>query len=215
MRSAVLWNGTITDGACHLAIGAVIGPYAFEECARLSQLSLPHVRAMMDGVAPSTPQTGIPQGCFHSSGIRQVVLGGDACFIGHRAYENCKLLTLVDISSSEIDTLHMHTFSQCHSLDTVKLQSCLREIRAEVFVGCKALGNLTLPGSIRYIGYRAFGNCVALSHLVYSRNRLEAWRYPYAAFNAFEECVKLEIPRWLHYIPPRESDWIAPSGRLK
>ena len=86
--------GAITDGACHLAIGAVIGPYGCEECARLSQLSLPHVRAMMDGVAPSTPQTGIPQGCFHSSGIQQVVLGGDACFIGHRAYENCKLLII-------------------------------------------------------------------------------------------------------------------------
>ena len=86
--------GAITDGACHLAIGAVIGPYGCEECARLSQLSLPHVRAMMDGVVPSTPQTGIPQGCFHSSGIQQVVLGGDACFIGHRAYENCKLLII-------------------------------------------------------------------------------------------------------------------------
>ena len=34
--------GTIMDGACYLAIGAVIGQYAFEECAKLSQLSLPH-----------------------------------------------------------------------------------------------------------------------------------------------------------------------------
>ena len=164
---------------------------------------------MMDGAAPTTPQAGVPQGSFYSSGIQQV-LGSDACFIGHRAYESCKLLTLVDISSAAIDTLHMHTFSQCHSLETVKLPSCLREIRAEVFVGCKALGGLTLPGSIRYIGYRAFGNGVALSHLGYSRNRLEAWRYP--AFNAFEECVKLDIPKWLHYIPPRERNWIAPPS---
>ena len=51
--------GTITDGACHLAIGAVIGQYAFEECARLTQLSLPHVRAMMDGATPTTPQAGV------------------------------------------------------------------------------------------------------------------------------------------------------------
>ena len=116
-------------------------------------------------------------------GVRQVELGSDACFIGHRAYENCKQLTLVDISGAAIHILHMHTFSQCHSLETVKLSSCLREIRAEVFIGCKALAH-------------------ELSHLVYSRNRVEAWRYPYAAFNAFEE----------HYIPPRESDWIAPPS---
>ena len=57
--------GIITDGECRLAIGAVVGPYAFEECAKLSQLSLPHVRAMADGVSPSSPLAGIPQGCFH------------------------------------------------------------------------------------------------------------------------------------------------------
>ena len=106
----------------------------------------------------------------------------------------------------------MHTFSQCHSLVTVKLPSYLRDIRAEVFIGCKALVNLTLPGSIRYIGYRAFGNCAELSHLGCTRNKLEAWRYPYAAVNAFEECVKLATPKWLHYITPRESDWIAPCN---
>ena len=191
------------------ALGAVIGQYAFEECARLAQLSLPHVRAMMDSATLATPQAEVPQGSFYASG-RQVELGSDACYIGHRAYESCKLLTLVDISRTEVHILHMHTFSQCHSLETVKLPSCLREIRAEVFIGCKALVNLTLPGSIRYTGYRAFGNCAELSHLGYARNKLEAWRYP--AFNAFEECVKLATPKWLHYIPPRESDWIAPCN---
>ena len=129
--------GIITDGACHLAVGAVIGQYAFEECDRLAQLSLPHVRAMTDSATLATPQAGVLQGSFYASGIRQVELGSDACFIGHRAYENCKLLTRVDISDTAIHTLHMHTFSQCHSLETVKLPSYLRGIRAEVFIGCK------------------------------------------------------------------------------
>ena len=57
----------------------------------------------------------------------------------------------------------------------------------------------TSKSAFDFLGYRAFGNCVALSHLACSRNRLEAWRYLYAACNAFEECVKLEIPRWLHF----------------
>ena len=40
----------------------------------------------------------------------------------------------------------------------------------------------------------------------------EAWRYPYAADNAFEGCIKLTIPKWLHCIPPKDSDWIAPCS---
>ena len=84
-------------------------------------------------------------------------LGEDTYHIGHRALENCKVLTRVDLSNTGVHTLHMHTFAQCHSLVTIKLPNCLSEIRAEVFVGCKALERLTLPGSIRYLGYRAFG----------------------------------------------------------
>ena len=81
--------GNITDGACHLAVGAIIGQYAFEECAKLAHLSLPHVRAMMDSATLATPQAGVPQGSFYASGVRQVELGGDACHIGHRAFESC------------------------------------------------------------------------------------------------------------------------------
>ena len=195
-----------------IARGAIIGQYAFEECAKLAHLSLPHVRAVVDGATLATPQAGVPQGSFYASGVRQFELGGDACHIGHRAFESCKLLTLVDISNTGIHTLHMHTFFQCHSLETIKLPFCLREIRAEAFAGCRALGSLLLPGGIRYIGYRAFGNCTELSHLECARNKSEAWRYPYAANNAFEECGKLATPKWLHYIPPKDSDWIAPCN---
>ena len=151
--------GNIIDGICYLAIGAIIGQYAFEECAKLAHLSLPHVRAVVDSATLATPQAGVPQGSFYASGVRQLELGGDACHIGHRAFESCKLLTLVDISNTGIHALHMHTFLQCHSLETIKLPFCLREIRAEVFAGCRALASLMLPGGIRYIGYRAFGNC--------------------------------------------------------
>ena len=140
--------GNITDGICHLAIGAIIGQYASEECAKLAHLSLPHVRAVVDSATLAAPQAGVPQGSFYASGVRQFELGGDACHIGHRAFESCKLLTLVDISNTGIHTLHTHTFFQRHSLETIKLPVCLREIRAEAFAGCRALASLMLPGGI-------------------------------------------------------------------
>ena len=164
---------------------------------------------MADVVSLSSPFSGIPQGCFHSSGVRQVVLGGDATFLGHRAYENCKLLTQVDLASAGIAVLHMHTFSHCHSLRNVSLPPSLR---AEAFVGCKALLSLAIPGNLRYIRHRAFGQCTAFSCLTYSRCKRGAWRRPYAAYNAFEECYKLVIPSWLHYLPSNGSDWIVPPS---
>ena len=83
--------------------------YASEECAKLAHLSLPNVRAVADSATPATPQAGVPQGCFFSSGIQQVELGGDTHHIGHRAFESCKSLTQVNIANTGIHTLHMHT----------------------------------------------------------------------------------------------------------
>ena len=176
--------GIITENSCRLANGAVIAPYAFESCAKLSQLALPHVCAMTDIVTPTSPPAGISNGCFHSSGIWEVVLEDEAVFLGHGAYENCKQLTQVDISKTKNDLLHMHTFSHCQSLQRVTLPPGLREIRAEAFVGCIALSSLTLPSQRRYIGHRAFGGCSKLACLTYRRSKKTTWRRPYAACNS-------------------------------
>ena len=144
----------------------------------------------------------LPQGCFHSCGIRGMRLSSAT---GHMKTANC--------SPWRTSLAHMHAFSHCHSLRNVSLPPSLREIRAEVFVGCKALISLVLPGNLRYIGHRAFGECTALSCLTYYRSKRGAWRRPYAAFNAFEECFKLTIPWWPHYLPPNGSDWMVPPSR--
>ena len=110
--------GIIKEGASELAKGAVIGPYAFESCAKLEQLSLPCARAGPDALTMPSPPAGIPQGCFHSSGILSVTLGVYAAYIGHRAHENCKQLISVDISNTVVGTLHMHTFSSHESTES-------------------------------------------------------------------------------------------------
>ena len=86
----------------------------------------------------------------------------------------------------------------------VILPPCLREIGAEAFVGCITLHSLSLPRQLRYIGHRAFGEC--------SRLHKTTWRRPYAAYNAFEDCHELEVPWWLHYLPPNGSDWMVPPS---
>ena len=72
--------GVITEEACRLAIGAVVGPCAFEECARPA-LTAPRQSNGRCRLSVA-PLSGIPQGCFHSSGIQQVVLGGMQLSLG-------------------------------------------------------------------------------------------------------------------------------------
>ena len=170
------------------------------------------MRAVVDSSTLTSPQAGVPQGCFYASGLQHVELGEDTCHIGHRAFESCKSLVTVDLANTGIHILHMHTFAQCYRLRVISLPASLREIRAEVFANCKSLAMMTLPCSIRYLGYRALGDCIELSRLEYDWSKHGAWRYPYAANNAFEGCTKLTAPKWLHYIPPKDSDWIAPCN---
>ena len=49
----------------------------------------------------------------------------------------------------------------------------------------------------------------------YAMNKSEAWRYPNAANNAFDACAKLATSKWLHYIPPKDSDWIPLASNLQ
>ena len=55
--------------------------------------------------------------------VRAVV---DINHLGHRAFESCKSLIQVNIANTG-HILHMHTFAQCHSLETIMLPICLRE----------------------------------------------------------------------------------------
>ena len=137
--------GNIVDGGSHLAIGAIISQYAFEDCAKLAHLSLPHVRAVVDSSTLTSPQAGLPQGCFFASGIQQVELGEDTHHIGHRAFENCKTLTRVKLANTGIRTLHMHTFAQCHSLETIRLPNCAGNWSRSV-CGLQGLGEADSSG---------------------------------------------------------------------
>ena len=79
--------GIVNEGTSDSAKGAVIGPYAFECCAKLEQLSLPSTRAGPDALT-------MPSACRDSTRMLSLV----GVYIGRRAYENCKQLVTVDIS---------------------------------------------------------------------------------------------------------------------
>ena len=79
--------GIITEQPCRLANGAVIAPYVFESCAKLSHIHLPQVCAKTDTVTPSSPPGGLSHGSFHSAGIGCVTLGQETIFLASTTAE--------------------------------------------------------------------------------------------------------------------------------
>ena len=205
--------GIIKGDNSLLAEGATLAPHVFESCIRLSHLGISHTQTGPAAPPMPPPESGIPQGCFHSSGIQRVTLMADASYVGHRAYENCKQLVRVDISLTTLQILNTHTFSHCVSLTDICLPAT--EIHAEAFKGCVALSSVALPRKLKYIAHRAFGNCNKLLHLCRKREDRGPWRRPYAERNAFELCFRLEMPWWLNYLPPNGDDWTVPPSIKK
>ena len=56
--------GILTEGARKLAEGAVIGPYAFESCGKLEQISLPGVKALSIPCLCCIPLQGFRRAAF-------------------------------------------------------------------------------------------------------------------------------------------------------
>ena len=123
-------------------------------------------------------------------------------FIGHKAFAQCQQLIQVDLSQTQVYTVHVQVFSHCRSLTQVSLPKHLTEIGAEAFEACGSLRTVALPQQLRYIGHRAFAGCSQLVCLTYRSTKVNRRRLQVAA-NAFEGCHALTIPGGICYLSMR------------
>lgn len=159
------FGGAVDGGANVLAPGATLAPYVFESCLRLSQVSLPQVmtRPKLPPLPP--PYRGIPQGCFHSSGITSLLLPTEVNYIGPRACEDCRQLFRVDLSITMLKVISKHTFSHCVSLTHIQLPSTCRRYMREFLRSAPPLQVLTFPqrsGILRTKPFLTVVNCCGL-----------------------------------------------------
>ena len=194
--------GVLTENSCRLARGAALSPYAFEGCEKLVQIGLPSIRAVADMRVASSSLVGLPAGCFHSAGIREISVPRATAFIGNKACAQCQQLIHVDLSQTQVNILHTQVFSHCRSLTQVSLPKHLTEIGAEAFEACESLCTVALPQQLRDIGHRAFAGCRQLVCLTYRSTKVDRRRLQVAA-NAFEGCQALAIPGGICYLSMR------------
>ena len=133
-----------------------LGPYLFDACINIATIRI--LPAVLEPCA-SAPNLcrEIPQGCFCSTGLSDLRLPPGFHRLGAHAFDNCKILALVDISDTTILEIREFTFANC-----VLLQ---RIIHAKAFVNCAALQELAIPPSLHYIACKAFLDCTVLRGL--------------------------------------------------
>ena len=137
-----------------------IGERAFENCATLSEVSLP------DGM------TELYGGVFNScKSLKKIKLPQNLTVLGESAFSDCVGLESIEIPETvtKIDDL---VFNGCTSLAKVDLMDGLKKIGKGAFKNCKSLTKITIPETVTSMSDALFRGCEALKTIKVSpRNK--------------------------------------------
>ena len=129
-----------------------ISPTTFQDCDSLTHITLPSTLSVIN------------DSCFYKCNlIGELELPASLTSIGGSAFYYCLNLNSVVFENGTSDlTIGGSAFSGCTALDTVKLPTNLKTIRANVFSDCSALKELDIPDSVTSIGIELCKNCGSL-----------------------------------------------------
>ena len=123
-----------------------IGSYAFENCSRLTSVTIP------DSV------TSIGAYAFYKcSRLTSVTIPDSVTSIGSSAFENCSRLTSVTISNG-VTSIGDYAFYYCRGLTSVTIPDSVTSIGDGAFEGCN-MASVTIGDSVTSIGSSTFKGC--------------------------------------------------------
>ncbi len=151
-----------------------IGAYAFNECARLTELD-----------ASKATLTAIGEGAMSNCVLLESVSFKPASRldVGADAFFGCEALKTVNLGADE-GSIGAGAFSGCTALTEVTLPKAMAALAPETFLGCAALEKLNVPEDLESIGKRCFRGCAALPDLTFPATLKAVDRY---AFSGCEE----------------------------
>lgn len=157
---------------------------------------------------PSTyegkPVTEIANYAFMNSNISTLEMPSSITKIGDLAFENCKYLYKITLSSqlesigtycfskcSELSEIKIpnsvtfigeSAFEQCNKLSYVKLSSKITTIEPGTFIGCSSLETIVFPESLTRIGGDAFHGCESLKQVELKNiSTIESYTFAYCS----------------------------------
>ena len=97
--------------------------------------------------------------------LKRVTIPDTVTVIETNAFEECKLLELVDMGNG-VTTIGMNAFNGCSALQNVTFPENLEIIEASAFYNCSAMTELRIPEGTKRIGSNAFYGCYKLQTIV-------------------------------------------------
>lgn len=146
----------------------VIKEFAFENCSRLENITLPkNLKYIGDCaflgngiksiVIPDSVEY-IKGGAFYSCmKLESITLPKNLKNIEDSTFEDCNSLTGIVIPDS-VEVIGRSAFKSCHVLSDVTLPKNLINIGDSAFEYCNCLGDIVIPDGVDYIGWHAFAN---------------------------------------------------------
>ena len=130
-----------------------IGDEAFQECTRLTSITIPDSVTSIGGLAF--------QACIR---LTSITIPDSVTSIGYDAFASCLALTSITIPDS-VTNIEGGAFRWCSGLTSIIVPSNVTSIGDYVFYGCSGLASVTIPNSVTSIGNSAFYGCSGLTSI--------------------------------------------------
>ena len=154
-----------------------IGDYAFCDCGRLTDVTIP------DSV------TSIGDSAFYDcKGLTSVTIPNSVTSIRDEAFYCCSSLTNITIPDS-VTSIGNEAFYYCSSLTGVTIPDSVTSIGGSAFYWCNSLTSITIPDSVTSIGSWAFAACDSLTSITIPNSVIGI------GDNAFPNMIQLIVAR--------------------
>ena len=182
-------NGKVLIAGFNVSI-IPVGVSVIEAAAFKGLRSLNHVDI------PNTVEV-IKESAFESSGLQGIVLPNSVTQIGASAFDCCKELTSVKLSTV-ITVISTACFRNCSSLIEINLPLSIKVIEPLAFMGCENLPYFYIHEGVTMIGYEAFSGCkqirvIEIPNSLKSTKTKNGWER--CMSDALHRCSALEIVR--------------------
>lgn len=127
-----------------------------------------------------------------SSPLVSVDIGTNVTSIGSSCFQNCTVLTNVNIQSTSITSFGSSCFYGCDILTAITIPNSVTSLGSGCFLGCYSLTSISIPNSVTSIGTFCFQSCKALTTI--SINATSLTSLPNNCFYGCISVTSISIP---------------------
>ncbi len=102
------------------------------------------------------------------SSLTDIKIPQSVTYIGVKAFGSCTKLSSITLSTNNITSIRLYTFSGCSELSSIVIPDGVTSIQLGAFSNCTKLTSITIPGSVTSIGEHVFTGCTSLNDIRYS-----------------------------------------------